>query len=158
MGPLPPVAVTPPRGPLRPEDYLNVRDALSSFVGKGYWSTINENAQSVYSYLRGQLGPDLARRMLIQMTTHNQRPDMVALSPEQRLQRFYDMGSKDAEVNDLIMRTGQLGQGPIAGARESPNNLITDMLDKQWYKNGPTLGAGALSPVTATMQKLSNLR
>jgi len=158
MGPLPPVAVTPPRGPLRPEDYLNIRDALSSFVGKGYSGTANENASSIYSFLRGQVGPDLAKKLLIQMSTHNQRPDMVALSPEDRLQHFYEMSSKDPQVADLLMRTGNLGQGVIPGARESPNNIITEMLNKRWFNNGPTANAGALSPVAATMQKIGSLR
>lgn len=144
MGPLPPVAGMAPPIPLRPEDNLDIRDALSAFVGKGYIGTSDDNARAIYSMLRSRLGADVAQKMLTHLSLYNQRPDVLKLAPEDRVKQFYDIGSRDADVQSILARSGVLDKGPVPGMRESGQQLASEMYNRKWYQNGPVAPASAL--------------
>lgn len=148
MGPLPPAAGIPPSGPTRPEDYLNIRDALTAFVGNGYKNTSGDDARALYSALRAQLGPATAQKMLIHLQQFNQRPDMLQRGPEERVRAFYDMGSRDPDVHNIISRSGMVAQGPIGGMREAPDASTQELQRKKMYNYGPVGGATSLSPIS----------
>lgn len=130
VSPSPPGATVPPRR-LTPEDMLNVRDIMSAFAGQGYKGTQNDDARSMYSYLRGIVGPDTAQKLLLHLSIHNQRPDMANASPEKRIQSLYEIGSRDPEVNDLLGRAKMVAQGPMAGINETPLALTQLQQGKQ---------------------------
>jgi len=147
MGPLPPAAGMPPSGPTRPEDYLNIRDALSAFVGNGYTDMGNTDARALYSSLRARLGPAVAQKMLIHLQQFNQRPDVLQKSPEQRVQALYDIGSRDPEVGNILDRTKMVAQGPVPGFREAPEASSMQLEHRKMYNKGPIGGAAALSSI-----------
>jgi len=151
MGPIAPSAVVAGPGPLRPEDSLNVRDAISAFVGKRYIGTADDNARALYSYLRMKLGGDTAFKLLKHISIFNQRPDMLKVSPEQRVQSFYDIGSNDPELNTLINRSSMVAHGPMAGLNDSPQVLNRDILGQKWFLNDRPA-----APSAASLQNIKN--
>lgn len=147
MGPVTPPAALAAAGQLRPEDSLNVRDAISAFVGKRYIGTQDDSARALYSFLRGKLGGDAASKLLTHLSLFNQRTDMLKATPEQRIQSFYDIGSNDPELNTLINRSKMVAQGPIAGFNEAPLALNSEMLGKKWYTSARPQAPGSLSQI-----------
>jgi hypothetical protein len=133
MGPVTPPAALAASGRLRPEHGLDVRDAISAFVGKRFIGTQDQDARALYSMLRARLGGDTASKLLTHLSLFNQRPDMLQATPEQRVQAFYDIGSNDPELNTLISRSKMMGQGPISGMAESPLVDNRELLGQKWY-------------------------
>lgn len=130
---------------------MNVRDALSGFIGKGFTDLKNEDARNVFSYLRGYVGPDAARRLITHALMFNQRSDMAGVSPEQKVQSFYSIPSADPLVNNMLARSGAIGHGPVEGLRTSPDILNMQASGRKQFIDRPVtaskdidkLGAGA---------------
>jgi hypothetical protein len=62
----------------------------------------------------------LAQKLASQASLFNQRADVQGLSPEQRVQQFFDMGSNDPEVASALRNFRGLGYGQAQGFRSSP--------------------------------------
>jgi hypothetical protein len=101
----------------------DVRDILSNIVGNGYrdWQEFssNENAKSHYGTLINRVGRPLATKLVTQAIVFNQRPDMKNAALESRIQSFYDIGSSDKQVSDVLSNVKSSGYGVLPGFRES---------------------------------------
>ncbi len=106
-------------------DSVYIRDALSGVIGKGYTDLKSDDARAQYAYLRGKLGNEMAQKLMTHALLFNQRTDMLKKSPQEKIQSFYDIGSNDPQVHDIISRAGKVSYGPIEGVNTSPdlNNM-----------------------------------
>jgi hypothetical protein len=115
-----------PRPYIPPKQLGDMRDSMSAIIGNGYNDMKDPNAKNAFSQLQMSLGRETATRLLFHMAQFNQRPDMLKLGAEEKLRRFYSMGSNDPELHNIITRAGQLGTGPVAAA-----NSTWDVLNQQ---------------------------
>lgn len=99
------------------DDTADVRDILNAFVGKGSTGLQDDGSRSDAERLRVLLGAEKANKLLTQVFIHNQRNSSVPM--EKRIQTFYDVGSNDKEVSDIITNVKSFGYGPLAGFRDS---------------------------------------
>jgi|HubBroStandDraft_2_1064218.scaffolds.fasta_scaffold00002_12 hypothetical protein len=102
-------------------DSLNTRDVLSGIVAKGYTDLKSDDARNAFAYLSSSLGAATANKLMLHALLFNQRPEMQRASAQQKVQSFYDMGSNDPEVNNIIARAGKVAQGPLAGLQSAPD-------------------------------------
>ena len=137
----------------RPEDLVSIRDALTGLVGKQFTDLSSGDARGPYAYLRGKLGDSLAQKLVTHTLLFNQRPDQQKTTPEARVQSFYDMGSNDPEVDQLLGSLGRAGRGPVAGIYESPDRNTIEASKRDTSKMTPG-GAAALSPLGSAMSKI----
>lgn len=106
--------------PNRPKIDLDfdVRDKLAELVGRG--NTINpDDKVSIYGRLASILGEGKAKKVMDHAYIFNQRPDIQKLPLDQKLNAFYQIGSTDPDVSNVIHRSKSLGYGPLQGFRES---------------------------------------
>ncbi len=132
------------------DDSADVRDLLSAIAGSGK-SGLGSDQQAVYNRLQVLLGADKARKVISHAYIFNQRPDMLAKTPMQRISAFYDMGSNDPDVDAIIKKTKGLGEGPLAGLNQTPNDLT------QKVASGTSTRAIASSNNVGDLQKSSGL-
>lgn len=114
-----------PNANWRPKTDLDVqadtRDILSAFVGGGHTSVAgSEDLQNNYKRLTQLVGAPLAQKLHNQAALFNQRPDAKNLSPEQRVQSFFTLGSNDGELASFMKSAGGIGQGQTVGFNNSP--------------------------------------
>lgn len=121
----PPAAMVAAKGTsyVPPTDSLNIRDVLSGVIGKGFTDLKNDDARNAYAYLRSHLGYDAASKLMTHALMFNQRQDMLKASPQQKVQSFYDIGSNDPELHEIITRAGKVSYGPMDGLNTSPDAL-----------------------------------
>jgi hypothetical protein len=108
------------------DDTADVRDILNAFVGRGITGLGDEGSRSDAMRLRTLLGNEKANKLLTSLFIHNQRS--ASLPMEQRIQTFYDVGSNDKDVGDIITNVKSFGYGPLAGFRDSSkqtNQILT---------------------------------
>jgi hypothetical protein len=123
------------------DDTADVRDIISSLIARGvgkaqttesadkiqHKSALgDENDQADYGRLRQLLGPEKAQKLMTSIFIHNQRN--ATLPMEKRIQTFYDVGSNDADVNEVIGNVRSFGYGVLPGFRESSkqsNQMLT---------------------------------
>jgi hypothetical protein len=63
----------------------------------------------------------MSNDMLTHIAMFNSRPDMQRLSPEDRVAKFYEMGSGNTALADYLGKLKTVGYGPREGFRSSPN-------------------------------------
>lgn len=119
---------------------LDVRDAIAGFIGRKDKDLTNDQARKDFALLSGQLGQDMARKVLNHVIVFNSRAADPNTPFEKRLQSLYDIGSNDKDVDALLKRTAMLEQGPVPGARTSSNVSVMQAT------NRPT---GLISPSTS---------
>src|SRR5450432_1787948 len=103
------------RTPGKLEQSADVRDMLSILVGAGKGGLKPDDQAAVISQLKATLGAPTANKLINHVAVFNERSDVGAKTAQQRVGQFYDMGSRDPEVDAIIKQTSQLAQGPIAG-------------------------------------------
>lgn len=102
------------------DTYADARDIISSFVGGGHTSVGGSaDLQNNYRRLTDLVGAPLAQKLHNQAALFNQRPDAQKLSPEQRVQNFFSLGSNDPELSQFIKNAGSIGQGQTPGFNNS---------------------------------------
>lgn len=100
-------------------DLADGRDILSMLVGSGTTSLKGHDMNSNFNRLKQMVGAPLAQKLVSQAFLFNQRPDVQKLSPEQRVQNFFSIGSNDPEVAGYIKKSGYMGTGPTEAFRNS---------------------------------------
>lgn len=110
-----------------PDDSLYIRDILSGVIGKGFTDLKSDDARSAYAFLRTKLGYDTGSKLMMHALLFNQRQDMLKASPQQKVQSFYDIGSQDPILNNVIGRAGKVSYGPMDGL----NTSSPDAMNKQ---------------------------
>jgi len=111
-----------PEGRTRIEGDFDLRDRLSELAIMGN-ALSSDNKAAIYSSLRGQLGDARAQKLMNHAYIFNSRPDVQRLSPEEKIKSFYEIGSSDPEVMEVMGRTKKLGYGVLPGFRESISAL-----------------------------------
>lgn len=105
-------------------DLVHTRDAISALVGAGgIQSLLPADRKAVNATLTGYLGQTNATKLIDQISIFNQRPDMLQKSATQRIDSFFTMGSRDPDIDSIIKTTGKAGQGAIADASQTSNEL-----------------------------------
>ena len=117
----------------------DVRDTLSFLAGKGYTSLSDKDARANYQILSKTIGTPLAQKLVNQVFLFNQRPEAKSYSPEKRVQVFYDIGSRDKDVNDYLGRVKAFGSGVNAGLNDSVLYGNQQLVGKESIK--PTLAS-----------------
>jgi hypothetical protein len=102
---------------------LDVRDILSNLVGNKYadWQTFskNDNAKAQYASLIEKVGRPLANELVTQAISFNNRSGLEGKGIEDRIQAFYEIGSNNKQVADVLTKVKALGQGVVPAFRES---------------------------------------
>lgn len=104
----------------------DVRDSLSYFAGRGLTNLVDPEAQKQYALLVNQVGREKAQNLANQVFLHSQRPEVLKMSPEQRISSFYSVGSNNPDVQGTLNKVKSFGMGVIPGFRSSP--LLGNML------------------------------
>lgn len=144
----------PPASPgfLPGEDPMYIRDILSGMIHQGVSDFTSEAGKNALSSLAYRVGRPMAIRLMTNAINFNTRSDMGGVPIEQKLQRFYAMGSRDPGVDNIVHRAGMAGYGPIDGYWNTP--LVTN--DKQKALAGaPPASANpaATQPLAAALKK-----
>lgn len=101
---------------------FDLRDRLSELAVRG--NSLNpDDKAAIYGYLTSNLGKDRAMKLMNHAYIFNSRPDVQRLSPEEKIKSFYEIGSSDPEVMEVMGRTKKLGYGVLPGFRESVSAL-----------------------------------
>lgn len=100
---------------------MDVRDILHGFIARGDKSLNTDAARSGYSYLIGKYGKGTADKIMTHAMIFNNRTDIQGKPFDSKLNTYYAVGSNDPDVDKVIKKMGALGQGPQAGANDSPN-------------------------------------
>lgn len=108
---------TTAKGRVPADDTADVRDILGALVGKGVTNLSDDTSRAHYSRLINLLGAQKANKLMTQVFSHNTRSGNVPM--EKRIQSFYDIGSNDPEVSDVIKNVKSFGYGVLPGFRES---------------------------------------
>jgi hypothetical protein len=113
-------------------DQLDVRDAISNFVGSGVKDFKDPQRLKDFHYISNILGQDAATKLMNHVFLFNNRSDMGGKSPQQRVQSFYDIGSNDPMVNKMLQGYKTVDQaGPAAAmgtAGDTTNQQLTGRL------------------------------
>lgn len=134
--------VPPGRTPLKQQS--DARELVSMLAAGGHTDMSNEEVQKAYGVLSGMVGAPRAQKIFNQAILYNSRPESKALSPEERVQGFFEMGSNDPETNEYMRNLRGIGYGPIHGFRTSPlvdNKLLGGRTIVEGQTNEETLRA-----------------
>lgn len=101
------------------DNTADIRDILTSIVGNSYKGLTDQNIKSQYARLTNLVGLTQAQKLIDHTLIFNQRPENIKSSIEQRVQNFYNAGSQDRALNDIIKSAGGLGYGPVASLNNS---------------------------------------
>lgn len=114
------------------DDTADVRDILSRLVGQKISNLSDGDVQSDYDHLQKLVGPQKAQKLVTQVIIHNQRNANAPM--EKSIQDFYEVGSNDPEVNDMLKTVKTLGYGVLPAFRNSSkqqNQILSGQLPPQ---------------------------
>lgn len=112
-------AIEKSRGPL--DNTADIRDSILALVGKGVSSLNDEDSQGHFAKLSGILGQKQAQALVTHIILQNKRPEFQGLSPRSRISKFYEIGSSNTGVSNILQTTKAFGSGPLAGFQDSGN-------------------------------------
>lgn len=108
---------------------LDLRHRIAELVASG--GVLNpDDKKSIYGDLSQMVGEPIAQKLMTHAYLFNQRPDMKKLPMEARLQSFYDIGSNDPDVANIINKTKAMGYGVVPAFRESVSELNKEIAGK----------------------------
>ncbi len=120
------------------DDTADIRDIINSFIGKGGVGMKDDTSRADYARLQNLLGPEKAQKLMESVFIHNQRNATAPL--EKRIQTFYDVGSNNTDVDDIIKKTKNLGYGPLVGGlRESSKATLQELTGRIPASTTPAL-------------------
>lgn len=108
---------------------LDVRDHLAALVAGGN-NLSQDDRKAVFQGLSNALGQEQAQKVLLHAYMFNSRPDVQRLPIEEKLRTFYDIGSNDPGMHDLLAKTKALGYGVVPGFRESASAINQQLSGK----------------------------
>ncbi|MEK6881759.1 MAG: hypothetical protein AABY22_19230 [Nanoarchaeota archaeon] len=100
----------------------DLRDRLAELVSLGN-SIKPDDKASIFSDLKKMLGEPVAQKVMEHAFIFNSRPDVLKLPVEEKIKSFYNIGSRDTDVQGILNTTKALGQGVIPGFRSSSSNI-----------------------------------
>jgi hypothetical protein len=111
-----------------PQDQTaDLRDSLTALVGKGYTSVTDEDSRGHFARLVSMLGLPAAQKLFTHISIYNQNPNQSRLPLNDKVTQFYDVGSRDIEIDSLLKKVKQFGSGVISGLTDS-NNYSNQLL------------------------------
>lgn len=114
-----------------PEDQTaNLRDSLTALVGRGYTSVTDDESRGHFSRLVATLGLPAAQRLMTHIAIYNQNPNQSRLPLNEKVTQFYDIGSRDAEINSLLQKIKTFGSGVVSGLTDSPDYSNQILMNK----------------------------
>lgn len=125
-----------PKVPVKTD--FDIRDKLAELVGSGN-ALSPDNKAAIYGSLVASLGKDKANKLMDHAFIFNSRSDLKSLPLEDKLRRFYDIGSSDPDISNIITKSKSLGYGILPGLRQSSSALNQEL-------TGALLPVAALSP------------
>jgi hypothetical protein len=143
-GPTMPAAQTIAPNKTRLDDTADLRDSISVLLGKGYTANPgDEDMKAHQARVLALLGPAAGQQLLSHLQVFNQRPGMDKLSPDERVQQLYSLGSQHPVVGPILNRVKSFGTGPTSGFRESVD--VANQKLQGTYKNAPERMSNAVS-------------
>lgn len=109
-----------PKVPVKTD--FDIRDKLAELVGSGN-ALSPDNKMAIYGSLVASLGKEKATKIMDHAYIFNSRNDLKSLPLEDKLRRFYDIGSSDPEISDVLGKSKSLGYGILPGLRQSSSAL-----------------------------------
>jgi ribosomal protein L23 len=100
------------------DESFDIRDIMYQLVGSGN-ALKPDDKMAMYGRLQTLLGADKAQKLMNHAYIFNTRPDVQKLPTEAKITSFFNIGSNDADVNQLIQKTKALGYGVQPGFRTS---------------------------------------
>lgn len=110
------------------DDTADVRDILSTLVGRGVTNLSDGDTRADYQRLMKLLGSQKANKVLTQVLAHNSRSSSVPV--EKRVQDFYEIGSNDPEVADVLKSVKTFGYGVLPGFREQGRQYLQELTQR----------------------------
>ena len=101
-------------------DQADVRDLLSMIAGGGHTSLGDPEVKKVYGRLSQIVGAPAAQKLANQAFLFGQRPETKTMTPQQRVEGFFSLGSNDGEVAEYLKQGKGMGYGIVDGFRNSP--------------------------------------
>lgn len=105
---------------------LDVRDRLAELIAKGAALTPDQKG-GIYSQLSQILGQDKAQKLMTHAYLFNTHPETQKMPIEDRLTAFYNIGSNDPDVNQILNKTKALGYGVVPGFRDSVSDINSQL-------------------------------
>jgi len=104
----------------------DVRDSLNYFTGRGLTGLNDDESRAEYGKLVNTIGREQAQRLATSVFLHNQRPETLKMSPEQRIQHYYSTNSNNPDVQNTLNKVKSFGQGVLPGFQGS--SLLGNMI------------------------------
>lgn len=101
---------------------FDLRDRMMELVGKGNVLSPDEKA-GIYGDLAAMVGKEKAQKLMDHAYIFNSRGDVQGLKPEDKINAFYNIGSHDPFVQEVIGKTKGLGYGVGPGFRTSLSQI-----------------------------------
>jgi hypothetical protein len=115
------------QGPLKTG--LDLRHRISELIASG--GVLDpDDKKSIYGDLSQMVGEPIAQKLMTHAYLFNQRPDIKKLPMEAKIQSFYDIGSNDPDVANIINKTKAMGYGVVPAFRESVSELNKEIAGK----------------------------
>lgn len=102
------------------DDTADIRDSLTALVGKGYTGVSDDDARGHFGRLTSILGRDAAQKLMTHIFIYNQTPTARGVGLQEKINQFYNIGSRDSSINDILSRVNKFGSGVQSGLTDSP--------------------------------------
>lgn len=114
----------------RGKNKANVAEMLSYFAAKG----VNPHGTKGGAELRTQsltaFDEPIANDLYNSMIAFSSRPGIQSMSPEQRINTFYELTAKNKKLEPTIAELRNINYGPIAGLNHSPYIGLSELTDE----------------------------
>jgi hypothetical protein len=115
-----PVILSPGKTPI--DQNFDLRDRIYELIGSQNNLKPGDQA-AIYANLTRMLGKDRATKVMDHTYLFNAKPEYQKLPIEERIKHFYDIGSNDPDVQDIMTKTKVLGYGTGQGFRTSQSQI-----------------------------------
>jgi hypothetical protein len=92
-------------------DTLDIQDALNHVIAGGYTDFSDQDVKSNYKYISSLVGAQKAEKLFVQAFSFNMKPGNNKKGGEDKIQEFYDTGSKDPETQQTLTAITKQGYG-----------------------------------------------
>lgn len=135
---------------------LDLRDFISSLVGSGYKSgKMDDTIKGLYNGIVDIVGLEKGHKLLTQIVLHNQDTSTQNISPSDRVQNFYNTGSKDQDVDSIINMTKlPLNQSAEQQMRNTTLSTSRVQLKTDYFGNNTVANESTVGQKQAAQDKL----
>lgn len=106
------------------DEKADLIDSLGFLVAGNYTSLSDDDAKGTFARLAGKYGRDKAQRLVNEAVLFNQNPSFKKMGAQQKVQKFFELGSKDQDVNTLLQGVKNFGSNQSAGGFFANNSHL----------------------------------